>query len=132
MDEEAIKSLFYRYLLREPTADELSDYLEASNTQSREQVADRLSATDEAQNINGVVLPVIGLYQAFIDRLPEPAGLAFWTNAIINGEATFAQLIESFVQAEEFSTVHPEIGFPVAPQQLVDPWMVKACLAATA
>lgn len=47
---------------------------------------------------------VVRAYQATLDRLPDAAGLAFWTSALESGAATTRQLVEAFVGSAEFGS----------------------------
>jgi hypothetical protein len=60
-------------------------------------LADGLWAPDPA------AVDVVRIYQTALDRLPDAAGLAFWTNALESGGATPRQLGAALVGSAEFA-----------------------------
>ncbi|MCK5934512.1 MAG: DUF4214 domain-containing protein [Fulvimarina manganoxydans] len=120
MDEQFVIDLYQRLALRAPTQTEIDAGLTAIEDRGQDAYASEIGQTEEVVEIQTVVLPIIGLYQAFLERTPEPAGLEFWTNAIQSGDLTFGDLIESFATTDEFAVVNPGIGANPTNEDLVN------------
>ena len=52
------------------------------------------------------------LYIGYFNRLPDPAGLQYWTGLLVSGEYSLDQLVESFADSEEAVTAHPYLADP--------------------
>lgn len=120
MDEQFIIDLYQRLALRSPTQAEIDAGLTAIEERGQDAYAQEIGETEEVVEIQTVVLPIIGLYQAFLERTPEPVGLEFWTTAISSGELNFGDLIASFVETDEFAVANPDIGANPTNAQLVN------------
>ena len=120
MDEQFIIDLYQRLALRSPTQAEIDAGLTAIEERGQDAYAQEIGETEEVVEIQTVVLPIIGLYQAFLERTPEPAGLEFWTTAIQSGALNFGDLIQSFVTTNEFAEVNPGIGANPTNEDLVN------------
>ncbi|SMC92330.1 VCBS repeat-containing protein [Fulvimarina manganoxydans] len=120
METDFVAGVYQRLLLRDPTSAELDAGVEMISRNGEATFEASIADTDAAVELQTIVLPIIGLYQAFLERTPEPAGLEFWTAAIQSGSLTFRDLIESFVTTSEFAEVNPGIGANPTNEDLVN------------
>ncbi|SMD09894.1 Lectin C-type domain-containing protein [Fulvimarina manganoxydans] len=120
MDQQFIIELYNRILFREPTQGEIDAAVIVLGESGENALEESLSSSDEAVTLETVVLPIIGLYQAFLVRTPDVAGLRFWSEAISAGEKSFADLIDTFTNSSEFPVVNPGIGTDPTSDEIVN------------
>ncbi|MEQ5829180.1 DUF4214 domain-containing protein [Sulfitobacter sp. NFXS29] len=89
---------------------ELPDVLEAMS----EEASAYLSAIS---SLAGEFEQIFRLYQATLNRLPDPEGLEFWAEQLGNG-LSFENAIEGFIRSEEFQGTYGALDHPSFVAQL--------------
>jgi len=94
----------YQEVLQRPAAtaeQNLWVTAEANGQVTADQVLSDIVTSAEAVQF---VYPIIRLYQASFDRVPDQAGLAGWVNTFESGAMTEAQIAQAFVNSPEFAS----------------------------
>ena len=58
------------------------------------------------------VAPVVRLYFAYFNRLPDTSGLSYWISEYTSGNRTLAQISDSFQTSSEFTTTYGSLQNP--------------------
>ena len=56
------------------------------------------------------VAPVVRLYFAYFDRLPDTGGLTYWVSEYVNGSKTLNEISDAFAGSTEFSTTYGSLN----------------------
>ena len=97
-----VEQTYSLVLARQGNPDEIATWTSPidQGTLTDAQMVNDIVTSSEARSF---VLPVVRLYQAFFGRVPDPAGLSGWVNALHGGES-LAAVGQGFAGAPEFQT----------------------------
>ncbi|MDR3438900.1 DUF4214 domain-containing protein [Telmatospirillum sp.] len=93
-------ALYQTILFRQPSSSEVTYWAARldSGAETLSQVETAFATSSEAQTI---IDPIVRLYQAFFDRAPDAAGLAYWVAKVKGGESLAAISVD-FTTSNEF------------------------------
>ena len=97
----SIQQLYQSVLLRAPSAAELNAAQQQSTAGAQDSASLTLSLLGSTE-YKAFVQPVVAVYDAFVGRLPDAAGLQFWVDSLRHGES-LGRLIEGFLGSGEFA-----------------------------
>ena len=97
----SIQQLYQSVLLRAPSAAELNAAQQQSTAGALDSASLTLSLLGSTE-YKAFVQPVVAVYDAFVGRLPDAAGLQFWVDSLRHGES-LGRLIEGFLGSGEFA-----------------------------
>jgi len=103
-----VENLYHIVLLRHGSSSEVDAWADLiiGDVQTSDQIQSGFITSQETQSD---VLPIIRLYQAFLERAPDGAGLAGWVDAHRGGMSLDAIAVD-FAQSAEFQHVHAGDG----------------------
>lgn len=102
-DSDLVISQFADMLYRQPTGEELTYW--TRELRAGVEAADIVEHLIESEEFATRVAPVIRLYQAHLDRVPDHGGLQFWVTQVRSGR-TLADISEEFARSPEFAMLY--------------------------
>lgn len=100
-NEAIVTAIYERVLSRLPEQDGLDFWSNALQTQSIVQIAlDIVQSNEFSTNFPSADKAITQFYQAFLDRQPDEAGLAYWAEMLQSGTST-TKVLQSFLQTPE-------------------------------
>jgi hypothetical protein len=100
-----VTALFQAIQYRAPDAQDLATCVDLLST-GQATLADITADIESAPYTLTIVDAVIREYQAAFNRIPDPAGVSFWTNAVAADPGALAKLNVTFANSAEFQTIY--------------------------